>query len=135
MECPVCRVALVVVERRGVELDWCPDCRGLWFDEGEIELLAERSGSRIAPGPAAARAGADAGRRCPRCARRMARTTLGAGAVPTERCERHGLWFDGGALERLPAHAAGGAAPAEGPILEFLGDVLGGVAPATPGGS
>ena len=49
MECPVCRIALVVVEREGIELDWCVTCRGLWFDEGELELLAEKTGQAIDP--------------------------------------------------------------------------------------
>ena len=44
MKCPACDTPLVVVEREEIELDWCAACRGLWFDEGELELLGEKAG-------------------------------------------------------------------------------------------
>ena len=39
MKCPVCRVPTYVVEFDKIELDLCPDCQGIWFDAGELELL------------------------------------------------------------------------------------------------
>ena len=45
MECPVCHVALQLTERQGVEIDYCPQCRGVWLDRGEIDKLIERSES------------------------------------------------------------------------------------------
>jgi len=39
MRCPVCDVPTYVVEYEKIELDLCPDCRGMWFDHGELELL------------------------------------------------------------------------------------------------
>ena len=48
MKCPVCKTDLMVVEREGIEVDWCLDCGGIWFDEGEIELLGEKAGRSIA---------------------------------------------------------------------------------------
>lgn len=45
MECPVCAgVHLVMSERQGVEIDYCPQCRGVWLDRGELDKIIERSG-------------------------------------------------------------------------------------------
>ncbi|MBL8509484.1 TFIIB-type zinc ribbon-containing protein [Chitinimonas sp. JJ19] len=55
MQCPVCReTALVMSERAGVEIDYCPQCRGVWLDRGELDKILERSRAADAP-PAQAR--------------------------------------------------------------------------------
>ncbi|WP_254054433.1 zf-TFIIB domain-containing protein [Sphingorhabdus sp. EL138] len=43
MPCPVCHVSLTISERQGVEIDFCPKCRGVWLDRGEIDKIIERS--------------------------------------------------------------------------------------------
>ena len=43
MNCPVCNVALVMSEKQGVEIDYCPKCRGVWLDRGELDKIIERS--------------------------------------------------------------------------------------------
>jgi len=44
MNCPVCPSEnLVMTERQGVEIDYCPKCRGVWLDRGELDKLIERS--------------------------------------------------------------------------------------------
>lgn len=44
MLCPTCKtVQLVMSERKGVEIDYCPECRGVWLDRGEIDKIIERS--------------------------------------------------------------------------------------------
>ena len=43
MACPVCRTALVRSERQGIEIDYCPACRGVWLDRGELDKIIERS--------------------------------------------------------------------------------------------
>ncbi|WP_297192962.1 zf-TFIIB domain-containing protein [uncultured Campylobacter sp.] len=45
MLCPVCNVDLVMSERSGVEIDYCPKCRGVWLDRGELDKIIERSAS------------------------------------------------------------------------------------------
>ena len=46
MRCPVCKdVDLVMSERSGVEIDYCPSCRGVWLDRGELDKIIERSAS------------------------------------------------------------------------------------------
>lgn len=41
--CPTCRVNLVMSERQGIEIDYCPQCRGVWLDRGELDKIIERS--------------------------------------------------------------------------------------------
>ena len=43
MPCPVCKVPLTMSERQGVEIDYCPQCRGVWLDRGELDKIIERS--------------------------------------------------------------------------------------------
>lgn len=44
MKCPVCAtVNLVMSDRQGVEIDYCPECRGVWLDRGELDKIIERS--------------------------------------------------------------------------------------------
>lgn len=43
LPCPVCRVDLVMSERNGIEIDYCPKCRGVWLDRGELDKIIERS--------------------------------------------------------------------------------------------
>jgi len=43
MNCPHCNVPLVMSERSGVEIDYCPQCRGIWLDRGELDKIIERA--------------------------------------------------------------------------------------------
>jgi uncharacterized protein len=43
MKCPVDGVALVMSERHGIEIDYCPQCRGVWLDRGELDKILERA--------------------------------------------------------------------------------------------
>ena len=49
MRCPVCDVPLSMADRQGVEIDFCPDCRGVWLDRGELDKIIERSIGEVAP--------------------------------------------------------------------------------------
>jgi Zn-finger nucleic acid-binding protein len=42
MKCPVCQVELKIAERAGIEIDYCPNCRGIWLDRGELDKIIER---------------------------------------------------------------------------------------------
>ncbi|MBJ7254563.1 MAG: zf-TFIIB domain-containing protein [Sphingomonadaceae bacterium] len=59
MPCPVCKVTLVMSDRQGIEIDYCPQCRGVWLDRGELDKIIERSAAadmqpQPAPAPQAA---------------------------------------------------------------------------------
>ncbi|GIZ51781.1 TFIIB-type zinc ribbon-containing protein [Noviherbaspirillum aridicola] len=44
MQCPVCsNTQLVMSERQGIEIDYCPQCRGVWLDRGELDKIIDRS--------------------------------------------------------------------------------------------
>ena len=58
MQCPVCKtVNLTMAERSGIEIDYCPQCRGVWLDRGELDKIIDRatpqSAAASAPAPAA----------------------------------------------------------------------------------
>jgi Zn-finger nucleic acid-binding protein len=45
MNCPIDQTELRIAERQGVEIDYCPQCRGVWLDRGELDKILERGGS------------------------------------------------------------------------------------------
>lgn len=57
MKCPVCPDAnLVMSSRQNIEIDYCPECRGVWLDRGELDKLIERSVGESTSRPAAPQA-------------------------------------------------------------------------------
>ncbi len=116
---------MIVVERDGIELDWCPGCPGLWFDAGELDLLAEknhlppadRDGAGLSPDPSAER-----GLPCPRCDRKMEKVWLDPlRTVLVDRCG-HGLWFDRGEVGRALDAIRPETPGVPGAIVSFLGE-------------
>jgi len=55
MKCPVCDVPLSISSREGVEIDFCPQCRGVWLDRGELDKVIERASAAMAPSASAGR--------------------------------------------------------------------------------
>lgn len=55
MQCPVDGTTLVMTDRQGVEIDYCPQCRGVWLDRGELDKIIERSVPAAPQGRAAPR--------------------------------------------------------------------------------
>ncbi|MGV3616780.1 MAG: zf-TFIIB domain-containing protein [Fimbriimonas sp.] len=43
MLCPIDQTPLVIAQKNGVEIDYCPQCRGVWLDRGELEKIMDRS--------------------------------------------------------------------------------------------
>lgn len=118
MDCPACSVPMIVVEREGIELDYCPACRGVWFDGGEVRLLEKALGLSPALSsaqPAAPGSSSERSRPCPRC--RGALEKVRTGEVLIDRCPQgDGYWFDAGELGKCLA------AKAAGPEVRFLGE-------------
>ncbi len=138
MNCPVCREPLLVAERQGIELDCCPWCRGLWFDAGELALLAEATGRTLTLSEAAGTAAdtSEKARACPRCDQPMEKILLGrTPQVLLDRCSGgHGLWFDHGELGALVRQFAPvpGSHPAA--VLSFMGETLDAATPGSAAG-
>lgn len=49
MKCPTDGTTLTMSERGGIEIDYCPECRGVWLDRGELDKIIERSVTQQAP--------------------------------------------------------------------------------------
>jgi hypothetical protein len=47
MKCPICNVDLVITDRQGIEIDYCPKCRGIWLDRGELDKIIERTSDNL----------------------------------------------------------------------------------------
>ncbi len=99
MKCPVCKVPTFVVEYLDIELDLCPECQGVWFDCGELELLLG-TGDAVDSEPAKT---SEKPRHCPVCPRKMEKVNIGPGRrVMIDKCpDGCGLWFDGNELSDL----------------------------------
>jgi Zn-finger nucleic acid-binding protein len=54
MQCPVCSdVTLAISSREGIEIDHCPQCRGVWLDRGELDKIIERAAPYLGAAPVA----------------------------------------------------------------------------------
>jgi len=116
MDCPRCHTPLVIVEYLSIELDWCPACEGLWFNRGEMELLARKLGRDTEPIPACNAAScSEKPLKCPECNKTMNKRLMGEGlSVVADVCRIcGGLWLDHGELEELlgPGNADTGSNP------------------------
>jgi Zn-finger nucleic acid-binding protein len=125
VKCPVCSIPLIVVERHGIELDYCMTCKGIWFDAGELNLLSHALEIETdLPDIMSLEAvqTQEKERPCPRCDKKMDKVRLQE--VTIDRCRQsHGLWFDWGelgqVLERSSAAESGGAH-----VIKFLSETI-----------
>ena len=119
MICAVCKSPMIVVEYKQIELDHCPQCHGVWFDAGEMELFMasldvagpDQFVSELVNAPEARTQ--EKKRKCPICAHHMKKVVAGEGTgTLVDVCPGgDGLWFDGGEvgqlMQQLPAAPAG----------------------------
>lgn len=130
MDCPVCKKSLIVVERQGIEIDYCLACKGFWFDEGELHLLPQAVGFKADLPDIKALPKVESTQKphpCPRCRAKMDKVTLQAGSdLILDRCSRgDGIWFDAGELGKMIKAHAIAQAGAGGQMAHFLGEALG----------
>lgn len=128
MHCPACDAPMIVVERQQIEVDYCLNCKGIWFDAGELALLSQALGTPVElPDIAAlpAVSSQEKPRKCPRCTAKMDKIALGGvREIIIDRCPRgHGLWFDWGELGRFLESSATSAA-GENRMVSFLGETF-----------
>ena len=125
---------MIVVEHSKVELDYCTNCHGVWFDTGELEILARTAGSSDVKPLLDAFIKADESkimekrRRCPICTRQMRKVDVGAasGGALIDACPQgHGLWFDGGEVEALFKYLSRGhGETAHHKVFHFMDEVF-----------
>ncbi|MFW6125843.1 MAG: zf-TFIIB domain-containing protein [Chloroflexota bacterium] len=135
MKCPACGALMIVVEHEHIELDFCADCSGVWFDAGELALLLETmqlDAGHLALDDVLTSSEARSNerkRRCPICGHRMKKATVGhQPEVLIDACPRgDGLWFDSGEVGQLITQLPD-RAPKEGDsqarLVAFLGEVF-----------
>lgn len=111
MHCVACKAPMVVLELDEVEIDYCPACRGIWLDAGELELLFENEADvkRLLGGVASGSSVAGQ-RRCPICRKKMRLAGIPTKTeIQIDYClQNHGLWFDRGELDDIAAYIEGG---------------------------
>ncbi len=124
---------MIVVEHEQIELDYCPNCAGVWFDAGELELLLENmqmdksmlSLDVILTSPDVK--SDEKKHKCPICHKKMKKATVGHNPeVLIDVCPRgDGLWFDAGEMGKLIAQgSSAGESDSQGRIITFLGEVF-----------
>jgi Zn-finger nucleic acid-binding protein len=136
MICPVCKYDMIVVEYHNIELDYCNNCKGVWFDSGELELLL-KSYSLEEPKTfldgifnSQEAASSEKKRNCPVCDHKMKKTAIGGQPeILIDICrDNHGLWFDGGEVTQLIRRVAGEhptKRDSRGQVISFLEEVFG----------
>ena len=135
MKCPACNNLMIVVEHENIELDYCVNCSGVWFDAGELELLLETmqlegtilSLDNILTSPEAR--SAEKKRRCPICGQKMKKATVGhKPEVLIDSCPQgDGLWFDSGEVGQLITqlpNKPSEKSDSQGRVITFLGEVF-----------
>lgn len=128
MNCPVCKVPLIAVERDRIEIDTCISCRGLWFDGSELKLLGEMLQVKLKPSLWSEQCATnEALRKCPKCAKAMVKCQVAtAGRILLDRCpDYEGIWFDAHELGAFVDYAATQEGVAR-PVAKFLGETFGG---------
>ncbi len=106
MDCPVCKNAMITLELREVEIDYCIDCGGIWLDAGELELLLgePEKAKQLLDSFKIDSGSTEKPRKCPICRKKMQKVIVGS-SKPTlliDRCRRaDGLWFDKGELHDI----------------------------------
>ena len=103
MNCPVCNQPLIILELNQVEVDYCTKCRGIWLDEGELELLLLDSGEKIKllSSFLIDKNSKERSVKCPICFKKMHKIIFGS-RVTVDKCPRkHGLWFNKSELEAV----------------------------------
>jgi Zn-finger nucleic acid-binding protein len=134
MICPNCKRDMIVVEYKQIELDYCTNCEGVWFDAGELELLLEKMKLKsqemvtedLLRLPEAE--SKHTHRNCPICRRAMKVTGIGSPVIEIDLCiNGHGIFFDSGELHQLLSQLASeqtAGESAERQIVNFIGEVF-----------
>jgi len=135
VDCPACKGVMVIVEHERIELDYCTECAGVWFDHGELDLLLERlelDGSAFSMDKILAlpdKQVAEAPRKCPICRKKMRKVVVGSDPeVLIDVCPGgEGIWFDGGEVHQVIRQLMDketSTTVKEGRVISFLGEVF-----------
>ncbi len=104
MDCPVCNKPMIILELNKVEIDYCPNCSGIWLDEGELELLysIDKSENDLRKLFEPTESEKEKSYKCPICNKRMVKTKFNNSDLIIDKCpDNHGFWFDKGELDKV----------------------------------
>ncbi|MCR4336837.1 MAG: zf-TFIIB domain-containing protein [Candidatus Omnitrophica bacterium] len=128
MNCPICQTSMVILELNQVEIDHCLQCRGIWLDVGELEILFEAAETKesFLKLLSSVKAGKDKEKKCPICLKSMDKVLYGESegkALMIDKCRKnHGLWFDFGELEEILQLSSSGQSSK---VLNLLQEMFG----------
>jgi uncharacterized protein len=133
MICPACKNPMMVMEYNKIELDYCNNCKGVWFDNAELDLLMKSMNlpedslllKNMLSCPEAT--SAEKKRKCPMCSKTMKLVKVGdSQELVIDVCHNgHGLWFDGGELPLLLKQEAKRCGPEHSAdIYSFLSEAF-----------
>lgn len=118
---------MIVLELDEVEIDYCPDCKGIWLDAGELELLLENAQGKdqLLASFTPDKETTEKARKCPICLKKMKKVLCpGPKQIIIDKCRRNdGLWFDQGELQDIIATAS--LDDKENRVLNLLKDMFG----------
>ena len=124
MICPVSNEPMIVLELNEIEIDYCPDCKGIWLDVGELELLIEDENERkrVLSSFQIEADYPEKKYKCPICKKKMDKVHVGEHKeVLIDKCPAgHGLWFDKGELKSVIELSSG-----EEKVVRHLNDLFG----------
>jgi len=103
MNCPACKHSMVILELNQVEIDYCTNCKGIWLDRGELDLIFSTADKKeIAKSFSTKTESDEVKKRCPICKKKMDKVEFENTGIILDRCtNNHGLWFDRGELKSL----------------------------------
>ncbi len=104
MNCPACKDILVILELHEIEVDYCTNCKGIWLDAGELELMLddETEKAKMVQLLEVVEDSDEKKLKCPICSEKMEKVKHNQANVITDKCTKnHGIWFDKGELEEI----------------------------------
>ena len=127
MDCPVCKdEPMIVLELNEVEIDYCLNCKGIWLDAGELELLLGTNSKteEFLSSFTLDTQTKEKKLKCPVCTKKMEKIlTVGNKKVRFDKCKaNHGVWFDADELEDILKMATLGN---DNRVLQLFRDMFG----------
>jgi Zn-finger nucleic acid-binding protein len=108
MNCPNCKQLMVVLELKMVEIDYCTECKGIWLDAGELEMLLDGVVQKdlFLNSFGKQKKSKERKKKCPICRKKMDKISLPGVSegqeILVDGCPgKHGIWFDQGELRQV----------------------------------
>ncbi len=104
MKCPACKESLVIRELHEIEVDYCTNCKGIWLDAGELELMLDddTEKAKLIQSLEIVYDSNEKKLKCPICKDKMEKVRHKDVNAVTDKCiHNHGIWFDKGELEEI----------------------------------